>query len=140
MPSCGAQNLFRLGAPTNFDHCAILASLHHPPGVLRRRCPARACLGKDYVLPKQKDTVKVSFVLAGAEGLGLTCRLGRCFCLRQRCPPDTRTPRHAPRAERLSLFTQSKKRKHRLNRCFLFLAGAEGLEPSARGFGVVAVY
>ena len=22
---------------------------------------------------------------------GLACRLGRCFCLRQRCPPDTRT-------------------------------------------------
>ena len=22
----------------------------------------------------------------------LGCRLGRCFCLRQRCPPDTRTP------------------------------------------------
>ena len=62
MPSCGAQNLFRLGAPTNFDRCAILASLLHPPGALRRRCPARACLGKDYVLPKQKDTVKVSFL------------------------------------------------------------------------------
>ena len=41
MPSCGAQNLFRLVAPTNFDRCAILASLHHPPGALRRRCPAR---------------------------------------------------------------------------------------------------
>ena len=22
----------------------------------------------------------------------LACMLGRCFCLRQRCPPDTRTP------------------------------------------------
>ena len=28
------------------------------------------------------------------HGAGLACRLGRCFCLRQRCPPDTRTPRH----------------------------------------------
>ena len=68
MPSCGAQNLFRLGAPTNFDRCAILASLHHPPGALRRRCPARACLGKEYVLPK-KDTVKVSFFWQGQKDL-----------------------------------------------------------------------
>ena len=83
MPSCGAQNLFRLGAPTNFDRCAIFASLHHPPGALRRRCPARAC---------------------------------RAF---------------------KPVYTIEKERKHRLNRCFLFLAGAEGLEPSARGFGAV---
>ena len=26
---------------------------------------------------------------------GLACRLGRRFCLRQRCPPDTRAPREA---------------------------------------------
>ena len=28
--------------------------------------------------------------MAGAEGHGLACRLGRYFCLRQRCPQDTR--------------------------------------------------
>ncbi|MBQ9551289.1 MAG: hypothetical protein IJU96_00850 [Clostridia bacterium] len=27
--------------------------------------------------------------------ISLPCRVGRCFCLRQRCPPDTRTPREA---------------------------------------------
>ena len=62
MPSCGVQNLFRLVAPTNFDRCAILASLHHPPGALQRRCPARACLGKDYVLQKQKRHRKGVFL------------------------------------------------------------------------------
>ena len=40
-PSCGSQNLLRLGAPANFDRCAILASLHLPPAAHRRRCPAR---------------------------------------------------------------------------------------------------
>ena len=30
-------------------------------------------------------------VLPAQRGF-LGCRLGRCFCLRQRCPPDTRTP------------------------------------------------
>ena len=29
----------------------------------------------------------------------LGCRLGRCFCLRQRCPPDTRTPPRPPRKQ-----------------------------------------
>ena len=36
--SCGARNRFRLGAPDDFDRCAILASLHRPPDALRRRC------------------------------------------------------------------------------------------------------
>ena len=49
-----------------------------------------------------------SFLLAGAEGLGLACRLGRCFCIlrMQRSPPETRTPRHAPRALVQDLFLQ----------------------------------
>ena len=33
------KSLFRLGAPRDFDHCAILASLHPPPAALQRRCP-----------------------------------------------------------------------------------------------------
>ena len=33
------KSLFRLGAPSDFDHCAILASLHPPPAALQRRCP-----------------------------------------------------------------------------------------------------
>ena len=28
MPSCGAQNFLRLGAPKNFDRCAIFYSLY----------------------------------------------------------------------------------------------------------------
>ena len=51
------------------------------------------------------------------------------------CPPPAAVAsvaRHAPRADRLSLFTQSKKKKHRLNRCFFFLAGAEGLDRMLR--------
>ena len=39
--SCGAQNSLRLGAPMNFDRCAILALLYPPQAALRRRCPAR---------------------------------------------------------------------------------------------------
>ena len=79
-PSCGAQNCFCLGAASNFDRCAITASLYPPPAALRRRCPARsACLGE-----------------------------------------------HNP-------FTQQKTRYRKSDT--LFLAGAEGLEPSARGFG-----
>ena len=38
-------------------------------------------------LISERDTA----VLPAQRGL-LGCRLGRCFCLRQRCPPDTRTP------------------------------------------------
>ena len=59
MPSCGAQNLFRLGAPTNFDRCAILASLHHPPGALRRRCPARACRALKLIYTNEKEKALV---------------------------------------------------------------------------------
>ncbi len=50
----------------------------------------------------------------------------------QRSPPETRTPRHAPRAS--GKFCLTKRNSHQNGDCF-FLAGAEGLEPSARGFG-----
>ncbi len=76
------------------------------------------------------------FVLAGAEGLGLACRLGRCFCtscrgLRRRpAPLDTlRVPRVQNR------FTQYQNKNGHLSATVFVLAGAEGLEPSARGFG-----
>ncbi len=48
------------------------------------------------------------------------------------CPPPAAVAsvaRHAPRAKRLSLFTQSKKKKHRLNRCFSFWQGQKDLNP-----------
>ena len=81
-PSCGAQNCFCLGAASNFDRCAITASLYPPPAALRRRCPARsACLEAQVLLhTKKKDTAKaMSFFLAGAEGLELASQaLLRC--------------------------------------------------------------
>ncbi len=81
-------------------------------------------------------------MMAGAEGFVLACRLGRCFCFAevstgdpfspagsvsasasQRCPPDTRTPRHAPRASKIKSFTQTKKKKSRKTTLFLFGRG-----------------
>ena len=53
----------------------------------------------------------------------------------QRSPPETRAPRHAPRASDSNRFTFLHKQKTTLLGGFLFMAGAEGLEPSARGFG-----
>ena len=35
LPSCGSQNSLRLGAPMNFDRCAIITSLNLPQAVLR---------------------------------------------------------------------------------------------------------
>ena len=55
-----------------------------------------------------------AFFLAGAEGLGLACRLGRCFCTQsvQRSPQETCTPRHSPSASE-NLFAYTKNNKHR---------------------------
>ena len=60
------------------------------------------------VLIKKEPHFCDSFLLAGAEGLGLACRLGRCFCIlrMQRSPPETCTPRHAPHALVQDLFLQ----------------------------------
>ena len=33
--SCGSQSSLRLGAPMNFDRCAIITSLHLPPEALQ---------------------------------------------------------------------------------------------------------
>ena len=81
-PSCGAQNCFCLGAASNFDRCAITASLYPPPAALRRRCPARsACLGEHNPFTQQKTRYRKSdtLFLAGAEGLELASQaLLRC--------------------------------------------------------------
>ena len=55
----------------------------------------------------------------------------RCICHRRRFGGDAR---HASRAEASTPVT-TKNERH-ANACLSFLAGAEGLEPSARGFGV----
>ena len=57
-PSCGAQNLFRLGAAINFDRYAILASLHLPPAALgdearHARAEDKFCLTKKKQSPKR---------------------------------------------------------------------------------------
>ena len=86
------------------------------------------------------------FPLAGAEGLGLSCRLGRCFCLlvcrglhrrpasrlsarsvllltcMQRSPQETRTPRHSPSAS-FSFFAHTKNSKHRKSGACRFVGG-----------------
>ena len=55
----------------------------------------------------------------------------RCIRHRRRFGGDAR---HAPRAEASPPVTTKKERQ--ADACLSFLAGAEGLEPSARGFGV----
>ena len=58
-----------------------------------------------------------------------------------RSPPATSAPRHALRRAQPCLVAESlcaltKNREASIVLASLFLAGAEGLEPSARGFGV----
>ena len=51
----------------------------------------------------------------------------------QRSPPETRAPRHAPHASDTKRICYTKRKRPPYGDRF-FLAGAEGLEPSARGF------
>ena len=86
---------------------------------------------------RRKPSVFAGFV-AGAEGLGLGCRLGRFAAERHW---RSLTPRHALRRAQPHLVAESlcaltKNREASIVLASLFLAGAEGLEPSARGFGV----
>ena len=135
-PSCDSQNLFRLGAAINFDRYANENSLPPPPAA-RRLAPARsACRGfiSFDLKPKQKDTRRCLFVLAGAEGLGLACRLGRCFCTSCRGLHRRPAPLDTLRVPSVQIIQSEPKQKD-TRRCLFVLAGAEGLEPSARGFG-----
>ena len=76
--------------------------------------------------------------LAGAEGLGFGCRLGRAWTQPAGLQaPTTRTaggPAGAPRCQILPHTNEKSQVPQK--RYLTFLAGAEGLEPSARGFGV----
>ena len=85
---------------------------------------------------RQKPSAFAGFV-AGAEGLGLGCRLGRFAAERHW---RSLTPRHALRRAQPHLVAESlcalTKKERQADACLSFLAGAEGLEPSARGFGV----
>ena len=134
-PSCDSQNLFRLGAAINFDRYANENSLPPPPAAARRRSPARACLGQ--VLSNKKRNSHQNgdcFFLAGAEGLGLACRLGRCFCTSCRGLHRRPAPLDTLRVPSVQIIQSEPKQKD-TRRCLFVLAGAEGLEPSARGFG-----
>ena len=90
-----------------------------------------------YSMPKQKRSPFGNrFVLAGAEGLGLACRLGRCFCTSYRGLRRRPAPLNTLRVPRsLNHFTQCQNKNGHLSATVFALAGAEGLEPSARGFG-----
>ena len=86
---------------------------------------------------RRKPSVFAGFV-AGAEGLGLGCRLGRLVaCVPPaRTRPTTRTAQGAAAPRCRALMPTNEKSQVPHKRYLTFLAGAEGLEPSARGFGV----
>ena len=86
---------------------------------------------------RRKPRVSAGFV-AGAEGLGLGCRLGRLVaCVPPaRTRPTTRTAQGAAVPCCQILPHTNEKSQVPQKRYLTFLAGAEGLEPSARGFGV----
>ena len=86
---------------------------------------------------RRKPSVFAGF-LAGAEGLGLGCRLGRLVaCVPPaRTRPTTRTAQGAAAPRCRALMPTNEKSQVPHKRYLTFLAGAEGLEPSARGFGV----
>ena len=69
------KSLFRLGAPSDFDRCAILASLHRPPGALRRRCPKQICFAR-----KKREPLKTLSFLVEATGFepAALCSQSRC--------------------------------------------------------------
>ena len=88
---------------------------------------------------KKPEIVDIStksrlFSLAGAEGLGLACRLGRCFCTSCRGLHRRPAPLDTLRVPSVQIIQSEPKQKD-TRRCLFVLAGAEGLEPSARGFG-----
>ena len=95
------------GVTPYFDRCAILASLHLPPAALGDE--ARHALASDkFCLTKKKQSPNGNcFFLAGAEGLGLACRLGRCFCTSCRGLHRRPAPLNTLRVPRsLNHFTQ----------------------------------
>ena len=61
-------------------------------GGVEGRRPHRSPQAAKFLFQKSAGGAKNSPVDCFSVGI-LACRLGRCFCLRQRYPPDTRTPR-----------------------------------------------
>ena len=66
--------------------------------------------------------------MAGAEGLGLACRLGRCFCTSCRGLHRRPAPLDTLRVPSVQIIQSEPKQKD-TRRCLFVLAGAEELEP-----------
>ena len=133
-----------LAVPKIWRCYAIFWPLRHPrlaasaTGSARRRSPARACLGQ--VLSNKKETVTVLVTVSFWQGqkdffspagsVGASKHL-RCLEV------STGDPHPSTRSACLVFRTvcTNEKEKRAVKRLFFFLAGAEGLEPSARGFG-----
>ena len=131
-PSCDSQNLFRLGAAINFDRYANENSLPPPPAA-RRLAPARACLGQ--VLSNKKETVTKTVTVSFWQGQkDLVSPAGSVGASALRAEVSTGDPHPSTRSACLGSRFVSAKNGH-LSASVSFLAGAEGLEPSARGFG-----
>ena len=136
-PSCGAQNMAVL-------RHILTAAPSSPRFICHRQRSAtkpgtRVPRSLNHFTQCQNENGHLSvtvFDLAGAEGLGLACRLGRCFCTSCRGLHRRPAPLNTLRVPRsLNHFTQCQNKNGHLSVTVFDLAGAEGLEPSARGFG-----
>ena len=131
-PSCGAQNMAVL-------RHILTAAPSSPRFICRRQRsatkPGTRVPRTSFVLQKRNSHQNGDcFFLAGAEGLGLACRLGRCFCTSCRGLHRRPAPLDTLRVPSVQIIQSEPKQKD-TRRCLFVLAGAEGLEPSARGFG-----
>ena len=116
--------------------CTSCRGLHRRPAPLNTLRVPRSLNHFTQCQNKNGHLSVTVFDLAGAEGLGLACRLGRCFCTSCRGLHRRPAPLNTLRVPRsLNHFTQCQNKNGHLSVTVFDLAGAEGLEPSARGFG-----
>ena len=116
--------------------CTSCRGLHRRPAPLNTLRVPRSLNHFTQCQNKNGHLSVTVFDLAGVEGLGLACRLGRCFCTSCRGLHRRPAPLNTLRVPRsLNHFTQCQNKNGHLSVTVFDLAGAEGLEPSARGFG-----
>ena len=116
--------------------CTSCRGLHRRPAPLNTLRVPRSLNHFTQCQNKNGHPSVTVFALAGAEGLGLACRLGRCFCTSCRGLHRRPAPLNTLRVPRsLNHFTQCQNKNGHPSVTVFALAGAEGLEPSARGFG-----
>ena len=128
-PSCGTQNLFRLGAAINFDRYANENSLPPPPAAARRRSPARACLGQ--VLSNKKETVTKTVTVSFWQGQkDLVSPAGSVGASALRAEVSTGDPHPSTRSacRVFKLFNPSQNKKTPAG-VFLFWQGQKDLNP-----------